>query len=258
MEYTKAVVSAAEKSDSPVILMLGQPILKFAGLDTLANIALFAAKRATVPAAVLLDHGSDPNYIERAIELGMSIMVDGSHYSFDENVRFTRKYVKIAHARNLSVEGELGALAGSEDGEAERQSQMTDPTLAAQFVKQTGVDVLAVSIGNSHGLYKGKPKIDIDRLISIKKKVDVPIVMHGGSDLPDEISKELINNGMSKFNIGTDLKIAFSSAMREALSTDPIRFQPFDSLQYAMDKTEEKAMEKIVAFNSGNKASLYK
>ena len=103
-----------------------------------------------------------------------------------------RSYYEKAHAKNLSVEGELGALSGSEDGEAGRQSYMTDPTQAAEFVKQTGVDVLAVSIGNSHGLYKGTPKIDIDRLISIKKQVNVPIVMHGGSDLPDEISKELI------------------------------------------------------------------
>ena len=257
MEYTKGVVSAAEKLNSPVILMLGQPILKFAGLETLANIAMFAARRASVPVAVLLDHGSNPDYIEKSIDLGMSIMVDGSHYEYDQNVAFTKKYVELAHAKGLSVEGELGALAGSEDGEEERQAEMTDSNMAADFVEATGIDVLAVAIGNVHGLYKGTPSIDIDRLIAIKKKVDIPIVMHGGSDLPDEISNKLIDNGISKFNIGTDIKIAFSMALRKALSANPLKYQPFDSLQYAMDKVEEKAIEKIKLLRSDGKSQMY-
>lgn len=257
MEYTKAIIAAAEKENAPVIIMLGQPILAFAGLETLANIAMFAAKRASVPVAVMLDHGSDKDIIDRSIDLGMSIMVDGSHFSYEENIEFTRSFTQKAHSVGLSVEAELGSLAGSEDGEDEVAEKMTDPVMAADFVKKTGIDILAVAIGNVHGLYKGKPKIDIARFIEIRKNVSIPIVMHGGSDLPIDIANKLIDEGMTKFNIGTDLKIAFSSALREILSEEPLKFQPFDSLWYAMNKTEEKAIEKIRLFRATGKARLY-
>lgn len=257
MEYTKAVIAAAEKEQSPVILMLGQPILAFAGLDTLANIAMFAARNTRIPAAVMLDHGSKEEIIDRSMELGLSIMIDGSHYQYDENVEFTRSYTEKAHRLGLSVEAELGALAGSEDGEEEVAARMTDPDMAADFVGKTGIDILAVSIGNVHGLYKGRPNIDVSRFIEIRKRVSVPIVMHGGSDLPSDIVNRLIDEGMSKFNIGTDLKIAFSSALREILSQEPLKFQPFDSLQYAMNKTEETAREKIRMFRASGKSRLY-
>lgn len=257
MEYTKGVIAAAEELKSPVILMLGQPILKFAGLNTLANITMFAAKNASVPVAVMLDHGSDSDYIQKSIDLGLSIMVDGSHHDFEGNIALTKRFVDIAHKRGLSVEGELGAIGGSEDGEEERKSLMTNPNAAVEFVKRTGVDILAVSIGNIHGLYKGTANIDVNRLVEIKKKIDIPLVMHGGSDLPVDVTKELIENGIAKFNVGTDIKITFSLALREALSTEPIRFQPFDSLQYAMDKVKEKAIEKILLLKADGKAKLY-
>ena len=131
MEYTKGVIAAAEEINAPVILMLGQAILKFAGLGTLANITMFAAKNASVPVAVMLDHGSDNDTIQRSIDLGLSVMVDGSHYKFEENVEWTKKYVDIAHKNGLSVEGELGSIAGSEDGEEEREGKMTNQTLHA-------------------------------------------------------------------------------------------------------------------------------
>ncbi len=257
MEYTKAIIAASEKQDSPVILMLGEPILAFSGLDTLANIALFAARNSSVPVAVALDHGKSIDLINRSIELGLSVMVDGSHLSYEDNVNFTKNFVDKAHSKGLSVEGELGSLSGSEDGEAEAKEKMTDPVTAVDFVKKTNIDILAVAIGNAHGLYKGTPKIDISRLMEIRKKVSIPIVMHGGSDLPIDITKRLITEGIAKFNIGTDIKITFSSALREVLSYEPLRFQPFDSLQYAMDKTEEKAVEKIQLLKSNGKASLY-
>ena len=257
MEYTKAVIAAAEKQSAPVILMLGEPILKFAGLDTLANITMFAAKNASVPVAVALDHGKNEANILRCLDLRLSIMVDGSHFGYEDNIAFTRKFADAAHAKGLSIEAELGTLSGSEDGEAESKSKMTDPGQAAEFVEQTQVDILAVAIGNVHGLYHGKQNIDVDRLIAIKKRVSIPLVMHGGSDLPEDLTKRLIDAGITKFNIGTDLKIAYSQALKEILAKEPLPFQPFESLQYAMDKTEEIAAGKIMLLNASGKAARY-
>ena len=257
MEYTKAVIAAAEKENSPVILMLGEPIFHFADLDTIANIALFAAKNAKVPVAILLDHGKIPANIERCIELGISIMIDGSYLPFDENIAFTKKYVDMAHAKGLSAEGELGALSGSEDGEEEREQKMTNPEMAKIFVEATGIDMLAVSIGNAHGEYKFPPVLDYDRLKKIQEVVDVPIVMHGGSDLPADSVEYLVQNGIAKFNIGTDLKIAFSTTLRDILLKNPIPYQPFDSLLYAMNAVEEVTRSKIKTFHSNGKASLF-
>ena len=257
MEYTKAAVAAAEKQNAPVILMLGEPILKFAGLDTLANIAMFAAKHASVPVAVALDHGKSEANIQRCLDLGLSIMVDSSHLGYNENVAFTKAYADAAHEKGLSIEAELGTLSGSEDGEAESKANMTDPDQASDFVEKTGIDILAVAIGNVHGLYHGKQNIDVERLLAIKKRVSIPLVMHGGSDLPTDLTKRLIDAGITKFNIGTDLKIAFSQALKDILSKEPLPFQPFDSLQYAMDKTEEIAAEKIMLLNASDKAAIY-
>lgn len=257
MEYTKGVIKAAEEMNSPVILMLGEPVLPFAGLDTLANIALFAAKESTVPVAVALDHGKKKDNILRCIELGICIMVDGSHLPFEENIAFTKNTAEMAHMAGLSVEGELGSLAGSEDGEEELSMKMTDPFKAAEYVEKTGIDILAVSIGNSHGLYKGIPKIDVDRLIEIRQRVNVPLVLHGGSDLPDEVSTRLIQEGITKFNIGTDLKIAFCKALKDVLQREPMPFQPQETMQYAIDAVCAVAKQKISLLGSTGKADLY-
>lgn len=257
MEYTQGVIEAAEMEDAPVILMIGQAMIPFAGLDMLAAICLHAANASRVPVAVALDHGKNPADIDRCMQLGISIMFDGSHYDFEENVHRTREVCKKAHALGLSVEGELGAIGGSEDGEEAVKAMMTDPDQAAEFVERTGIDILAVSIGNVHGLYKGEPKINMERLIAIRKNVDIPIVMHGGSDLPVEISRAVIREGMSKFNIGTDLKYAFSRTLKEALSAEPLPFQPPDILAPAREAVCEVARQKMLDFNSSGKASLY-
>ncbi|MHB1393341.1 MAG: class II fructose-bisphosphate aldolase [Clostridia bacterium] len=258
MEYTKAIIKAAELENSPVILMLGEPMLEFAGLDMLATIAMFAAKNTGIPVAVALDHGKKIANIDRSIELGLSVMVDGSHLLYEENIAFTKRAVELAHSKGLSVEGELGSLSGSEDGEKEAIEKMTDPSLASDYVKKTGIDILAVSIGNCHGLYKGIPRIDINRLKEIRQVVSIPIVMHGGSDLPDEISSSLIDNGIAKFNIGTDIKISFSEALKEVLNRNPLPFQPFDSLQYAMDAACKTARTKIRLMRASGKADIYR
>ena len=258
MEYTQGVISAAEAENAPVILMIGEPMIPFAGLDMLTTICRHAAESASVPVAIALDHGKSEEHINRFIELGLSVMVDASHYSFEENICITGDVVRRAHARGLSVEGELGSLAGSEDGEEEMQELMTDPAMAEEFAARTGVDILAVSIGNVHGLYSGTPRIDVDRLIEIRKRVSIPVVMHGGSDLPVEVSKSVIEAGVRKFNVGTDLKYAFSRTLKETMMIEPMPFQPPHVLAPARSAVETITREKIRLFGSTGLASLYK
>lgn len=250
MEYTQAVIQAAESENMPVILMLGEPILEFADLEMLSTITLFAAKNAKVPVAVTLDHGKKMSNILRCIELGISVMVDGSDLPYNENVEFTRRVVELAHKRGLSVEGELGSLSGIEDDEATYNERLTDPDLAKDFVEKTGIDALAVSIGNQHGKYLRKPRIDFSRLIDIRNKVNVALVMHGGSDLPEEVSIRSINEGIKKFNIGTDLKYAMSYSLKESLSRDPMPFQPHQILAEARNAIKKVAIEKIRLFKN--------
>jgi ketose-bisphosphate aldolase len=252
MEYTQAVIQAAEIENMPVILMLGEPILEFANLEMLATITLFAAKNAKVPVAVTLDHGKKMSNISRCIELGISVMVDGSDLPYNENVEFTRRVVELAHEKGLSVEGELGSLSGIEDDEAIYNERLTDPELAMDFVEKTGIDALAVSIGNQHGKYQKPPQIEFDRLIEIVQRVSVPLVMHGGSDLPEEVSIRAINEGIKKFNIGTDLKYAMSYSLKETLSREPMPFQPHQVLAEARDAIKKVAQEKISLFKNGN------
>lgn len=251
MEYTQAVIQAAETENMPVILMLGEPVLEFAGLEMLANITLFAARNAKVPVAVTLDHGKKMANILKCIELGISVMVDGSDLPYNENIEFTRKVVELAHAKGLSVEGELGSLSGIEDDEESINERLTDPDQALDFVKKTGVDALAVSIGNQHGKYLTPPKIDFERLIQIYKKVNTPLVMHGGSDLSEEISVRLVNEGMKKFNIGTDLKYAMSYSLKESLNKEPMPFQPHQILAEARNAIRKVAIEKIRLLKNG-------
>lgn len=251
MEYTQAVIQAAETENMPVILMLGEPVLEFAGLEMLANITLFAARNAKVPVAVTLDHGKKMANILKCIELGISVMVDGSDLPYNENIEFTRKVVELAHAKGLSVEGELGSLSGIEDDEESINERLTDPDQALDFVKKTGVDALAVSIGNQHGKYLTPPKIDFERLTQIYKKVNTPLVMHGGSDLSEEISVRLVNEGMKKFNIGTDLKYAMSYSLKESLNKEPMPFQPHQILAEARNAIRKVAIEKIRLLKNG-------
>lgn len=252
MDYTQAVVKAAEETNTPVIMMLGQPILKYANLDMLATIAIHAAKNSTQDIAIILDHGKNMDDINRCIELGISVMFDGSHLPFEENVRQTKAIVEKAHAKGLSVEGELGSLAGIEDIDECAVENLTDPEKAKIFVESTGIDCLAIAIGNCHGKYAKPPVLDFERLKKIKALVDIPIVLHGGSDLPIETSIKAINLGIKKFNIGTDLKYAMCNSLKELLNRDPMPFQPQDTFGIAREATKEVTKQKIELFKNGN------
>lgn len=252
MEYTQAVVQAAETTRMPVILMLGEPMLEFADLEMLSTIAKSAARRSSLPIAVTLDHGKKLENIRRCIELGISVMVDGSALPYEENVKLTKTVVEMARETGVSVEGELGSLSGIEDVEDEATEFLTDPDLAAEFTSRTGVDALAVAIGNCHGKYLRPPVLDIQRLRRIRERVAVPIVLHGGSDLPLDMSREAIENGIRKFNVGTDLKYAFCEEMKRVLNQDPMPFQPPQTLGAARDAVYRVACDKIRLFQNGH------
>lgn len=257
MEYTQGVIKAAELEDSPVILMIGEAMIPFCGLDMISTICLHAAQNTHIPVAIMLDHGKKMENINRCLELGIPVMFDGSHYPFEENVRLTTEICKKAHALGLPVEGELGNISGSEDGEEITPEMMTDPDKAVEFVEKTGVDILAISIGNVHGLYKTPPHLDIERLKKIRSEVNIPLVMHGGSDLPTEMAKSVIHEGISKFNIGTDLKYAFSYSLKKTFNQTPMPFQPPETLGVAREAVCEATREKMQLFGSSNRAKLF-
>lgn len=220
LEGVKAVIAAAESECSPVMLQIHPGALKYGG-PPLVALCLSAAEHARVPAAVHLDHSSSPKAIGNALDAGLpSVMADGSHLSYAENVAFTRQMTELAHARGAAVEAELGRISGTEDGltVAEFEARFTDPEQAADFVSQTGVDALAVCIGNVHGHYYREPALDFARLAAVRAAVDVPLVLHGASGLPEQMVRDSIALGITKINVNTELRDAFIGALRGRLA----------------------------------------
>ncbi|MCG8514711.1 MAG: class II fructose-bisphosphate aldolase [Halanaerobiales bacterium] len=257
MEFVQGVISAAEKEKAPVILMIGEPIARYAGLAMLVEICQYAARNASIPVAITLDHGKSLAMIYQSIELGISVMYDGSDLPLEKNIAIIKEIAAEAHKKGLVVEGELGRVGGSEDEEETVKQFLTDPKIASDFVAETGVDLLAVAIGNCHGLYRGKPQLDIGRLQAIKRNVDIPIVLHGGSNLPIDQAKLAIENGINKFNISTDLKIAFAKRLKTELEYDPLPYHPPIILGPARQEVEKIARNKIRLFGSSDKALAY-
>ncbi|MGE3541646.1 MAG: ketose-bisphosphate aldolase [Candidatus Tectimicrobiota bacterium] len=221
LEGVSAVVKAAQQQRSPVMLQLHPGALVHGG-EPLAALCLAAARRAEVPVAVHLDHSTSLEAIQQAVEMGiLSVMADGSHLSYADNLAFTRASVTCAHACQAIVEAELGRLTGTEDGLTvpEYEAKFTDPGQAAEFVTQTGIDALAVCIGNVHGRYRSEPRLDFQRLEAIRRTVDVPLVLHGASGLPAAMVHQAIALGVRKFNVNTEVREAYLGAMRQALGT---------------------------------------
>lgn len=250
MEFAQAVARAAQDEAAPVILMIGEAMIPFAGLDMLACICRHVAKEVSVPVAVALDHGKNPANVERCIELGLSVMFDGSHLPFEENVSMTRAFAQKAHAAGLSIEGELGAIGGVEDGEDEVEAMKTDPALAIEFAERTGVDALAISIGNRHGFYPVPPVLDVARLEAVRHSLGIPLVLHGGSDIPESEILRALKAGVRKVNVGTDLKFAFFDELRKRLSVIPMPYQPPQVLAQGREAVRNVARQKIRLFGS--------
>jgi tagatose 1,6-diphosphate aldolase GatY/KbaY len=219
LEGVRAVVSAAEAYRSPVILQLHPGALQHGG-PALVALCLAAAQGASVPVTVHLDHSTSSEAIQEALEAGItSVMADGSHLPYQENVAFTRTMVLMAHRRQAAVEAELGRLTGTEDGLTvpEYAALFTDPAQAADFIGQTGVDALAVCIGNVHGRYRQAPRLDFDRLAALQHLVPVPLVLHGASGLPVAMVRHAIALGVRKFNVNTEMREAYVEALRGCL-----------------------------------------
>lgn len=256
MEFLQAIVQAAEETRSPLILQTSEGALKYIGMDYVVGMVQAATKNTTVPVALHLDHGSSFEVIMQCIRNGYSsVMIDGSHYPFEENVRLTRKVVEAAHAVGVSVEAELGRLGGTEDDLSvdEKDASFTDPEEAEEFVKRTGVDALAVSIGTAHGVYKGEPKLDFDRLKEIKERIKIPVVLHGASGIPEADLKKAVSLGVCKVNVNTDFQQAYAAKVREVLANDPEVYDPRKICGPGREAIKAAVIEKIMFLGSNGR-----
>lgn len=227
MEMVQAVLAAAEELQAPVIMQTTPSTVKYAGLDYyLANVAA-AAARTSVPVAMHLDHGSSFELAMQALRTGYtSIMIDGSHSVFEENIAVSKRVADACAPSDIPVEAELGKVGGKEDDLDGGAGGYTVPSEAAEFVERTGVSSLAVAIGTAHGVYVGEPKLDLDRLTEIRKVVDIPLVLHGASGLSDEAVMESIKRGICKVNFATELRIAYTDGVKKLLADAPETIDP--------------------------------
>jgi len=256
MEMVQAVVAAAEELKSPVIMQTTPSTIKYASPEMFyANVAA-AAKDASVPVVMHLDHGSSFELAIHAFRAGYtSIMIDGSHSVFEENIAITKSVVDVCHAGNVPVEAELGKVGGKEDDlDGGNGGGYTVPSEAVEFVEKTGIDSLAVAIGTAHGVYKGTPKLDVERLSEIREVVSIPLVLHGTSGVPDEAVKECIRRGICKVNYATDLRIAFSNGVKEYLAANPDAFDPKKYNAVGREKVKEYVMSKMLVCGSNGRA----
>jgi tagatose 1,6-diphosphate aldolase GatY/KbaY len=255
MEMIQAVVSAAERKKSPVIMQTTPSTLKYANVAFFYANAKVAAEKASVPVAIHLDHGNSFSLAMRTLREGYtSIMIDGSPLPFEENVALTKSVVDACHPAGVPVEAELGRVGGKEDDLVGGDNDpYTLPLEAKEFVERTNVDSLAVAIGTAHGVYKGIPKLDINRLQSIRELVSIPLVLHGTSGVPDEVVKECIKRGICKVNYATDLRIAFSNGVKKYLKENENVYDPKKYGTVAREEVEKYVLEKIDVLNSAFK-----
>jgi tagatose 1,6-diphosphate aldolase GatY/KbaY len=257
LETVQVVIEAANEMKSPVILAATPGTIKFAGKDYLQSIVDIGAKNSIVPIAFHLDHHEEFDKIKDSIDLGCkSVMIDASAHTFEENIRRVKEVVDYAHRFDVTVEAELGKLVGQEDDLVvdEKDSQFTDPRMAKEFVERTGIDSLAVAIGTAHGLYKSEPKLDYNRLKEIRGLVDIPLVLHGASGVPEESVRKSIELGICKVNIATELKIPFSDAIKEYFSENPHANDPRKYLVPAKEAMKKVVINKILMCQSSNRA----
>lgn len=255
LEMVMAVMQAAEESKSPVIMQTTPSTIKYAGLDYYLSMVRTAAERASVPIAMHLDHGDSFSLAMQALRTGYtSIMIDGSHSPFEENIALTRSVVDACAPSGISVEAELGKVGGKEDDlEGGSGNPFTDPAEAEEFVARTGVNSLAIAIGTAHGLYAGTPKLEFDLLRAIRSRVSIPLVLHGASGVPEEAVRESIASGICKVNFATELRIAFSDGVKSYLEKDPNAFDPKKYSKVGRENVVQLVKEKIALCGSVGK-----
>jgi fructose-bisphosphate aldolase class II len=257
MEISRAILESAQAERSPVIVMLLPSHVDEADMPSLVAALRVQAENVDVPVALLLDHAINLEQVISGIRLGCSaVMFDASHRSLSENIALTRQVVEIAHAGGVSVEAELGHVGGGDESGAMADvgSVLTKVEEAEQFVAETGVDALAVSIGTVHGPYIRKPELDFERLKQLRQKLDVPLVLHGGSGLTDEDIRRLTTLGIDKINVWTDLALAYMGAIKEKLD-DPAGSCPLhDLLTAGRTAVEEVVTDRMRLFGSSGRA----
>lgn len=254
MEMIKAVIAAAEELRAPIMLQTTSSTVKYGSLETFHAIVAAEAAKATIPVCLHLDHGNSFELAAQAIHSGYtSIMIDGSHESFEDNIAVTKKVVDMAKACNIPVEAELGKVGGKEDDLESDGDTNTDPMEAKEFVERTGVSSLAIAIGTAHGFYAKTPVLDKVRVSEVKKLVSVPLVLHGASGLSDEDVKECVVRGMCKVNFATELRAAYTDAFKKLLKEKPDTFDPKQLGNVGMAAVKELVMNRIKVCGSDHK-----
>jgi len=257
LEFAQAIAEAAAELNSPFIYGVSEGALKYMGLEFTVAMAEAAAKKYGVPIALHLDHGSSFEVAMKCIRAGFSsVMFDGSHYPLEENIRLTKEIVKAAHAMGVSVEGELGTIGGVEDDISvdEEDAHLAKPEEAIRFYEETGVDALAIAVGTAHGMYKGEPKIRFDIIEKVASQIPAPIVLHGGSGVPDDMIRRAIQAGVGKINVNTENQVACTNTIREILDKDKKVYDPRKYLGPARQAMIEVVKSKILLFGSNNQA----
>lgn len=257
LEWTQAVLEAAEEEKSPVILGVTEGAVHyFGGFSVAVTLvkSLINDMSITAPVVLHLDHGSNVENCKKAIDAGFtSVMIDASHLSFEENVKLTKQVVSYASKHGVTVEAEVGNIGGKEDSVVERNSIYADITECEELVKQTGINCLAPALGSVHGLYKGEPNLGFDEMKEIAQKTKIPLVLHGSSGLPDNQIKKSISRGTTKINVNADNHLAFTKAIRDVLNKDS---EIYDSTKYigvGREAVKETVISKMRLFGSSGK-----
>ena len=255
MEMVKAVLAAAEELKAPVMLQTTPGTIKYGTVETYAAIVKAEAEKVSVPVCLHLDHGDSFELAVQAMKAGYtSVMIDGSHEDFENNIAITKKVVDVAKAIGIPVEAELGKVGGKEDDLEADADTNTDPVEAKEFVERTGVSSLAVAIGTAHGFYVGTPVLDKPRVSAIKEVVPVPLVLHGASGLSEEDVKECVERGMCKVNFATELRAAYTAAVKKLLEENPETYDPKKLGIVGMEAVKEQVMLRMKMCGCDGKA----
>lgn len=260
MEFTQAILQAAEEEKSPVICGVSEGAARYmGGFETVVTLvkALMKEYNVTVPVAIHLDHGSSFENCMKAMKAGFtSVMIDGSHHPLEYNIEMTKRVVDVAHAIGVSVEAELGRVGGQEDDlvVSEAEEAYAIPAECKELVEQTGVDCFAAALGSVHGPYKGEPNLSFTRMEEIQQLVDVPFVLHGGTGIPTEDVKKAIRYGHAKVNVNTESQMSSAAKVREVLAEQPDQYDPRKYLGPARDAIKETVKFKMQEFGSSNQA----
>jgi fructose-bisphosphate aldolase class II len=259
LEVVKAIILAAKEMNSPVIISTSEKEISYAGVNEIAAIVISMARNSKIPVALNLDHGSSFEMVKKCIDAGFtSVHYDGSSKELSENIKITKKIVNFAHKKGVSVEGEIGHIGGASSLHISKidvdEDSLANPDVVQGFFNKTKVDVIAVAVGSAHGMYKTAPKLDFDRIEKIESLVKIPLVLHGGSGIPNDQIKKAIKLGMRKINVNTELRIAFSQALRKTLAKNKDEVVPYNILPASIDAVKNVVEEKIKLFGSRNKA----